>query len=466
MLRTCQALRDENRLLRKRQSQLQELLGSWDIQSPETPIILPNSSDDNDSNSNKTSSNPDHSNGSLNYSITNDGAQLFRFDNPGNRISGPFTPESSYDGPHSVNDSQSPTSDGPPVSAATGELLAEYPVMEVNDSAWTLGPDPIAPENGFSSEPLNLSSILEHDDIHDTTGEIHLFQSINPGLPIDSRSHFPKSLDRTRAARDLIFPQSCLSYNIPLFFPSAHSSNEVSWDKDKLTTPKAFGAPLKGLSLFWFQLFTSSFPASPCIPTSLSDTNLTPKYTPWDADLCYVLDAPPVPSVQGLLFGSKQNTFESSVKGCLQEWRCGDPERLAAGWLIYSFVKWRTNPTAETFARLPSCLRPTLEQVQLPHNGFLDVLLWEKLRVNIIKHQNKYDITQVLRILGSSLRVKWHRGDSIVESNGDDGLIVRCEFLERFMDEDGWGLSSEFIARYPELLEGLDIQKIVYDVEA
>lgn len=86
--------------------------------------------------------------------------------------------------------------------------------------------------------------------------------------------------------------------------------------------------------------------------------------------------------------------------------------------------------------------------------------------MNIIKHQNKYDITQVLRILGTSLRVKWPRGDSIVESNGDDGLIIRYEFLERFMNEDGWGLSSEFITRFPELVEGLDIQKIAYDAEA
>ncbi|KAH6971148.1 hypothetical protein BKA56DRAFT_496038 [Ilyonectria sp. MPI-CAGE-AT-0026] len=342
LLRTCQALQEENRLLRERQSQLQELLASWNNQSPETHIMLSNSSDDNDNSNKKNSSNGDDSSGGLDYLTAPDDAQLFQFDNSVHGIPDPFTPESSNDGSHSVNDSQSPTSDDPP----------------------------------------------------------------------------------------------------------------------------AFGAPFKGLSLSWFQLFTSSFPASPCLPTSLPNTNPTPKYTPWDADLCYVLDAPPVPSVQGLLFGSKQNTFASSVKGCLQEWRCGDPERLAAGWLIYSFMKWRINPTDETFARLPSCLRPTPEQLQLPHNGFLDILLWEKLRVNIIKHQNKYNITQVLRTLGSSLRVKWPRGDSIVESNGDDGLIIRYEFLKRFMDEDGWGLSSEFITRFPELVEGLDIQKIAYDVEA
>lgn len=466
LLRTCKVLQEENRLLRERQSQLHELLASWNNQSPETPIMLCNSSDDNDSSNKKNSSNGDDSSGSLDFLTAPDDAQLFQFDNSVHRIPDPFTPESSNDGPHSVNDSQSPTSDDPSVSVTTGELLTEYPVIEVSDPVWTLGPNTIAPEHAFSSGPPDLSSILEHDDINDATGGIHLFQSVNPGFPIDSRSHFPESLDRTRAARDLIFPQSYMPYNIPFIFASAHSSNEISWDKDKLTTPKAFGAPFKGLSLSWFQLFTSSFPASPCLPTSLPNTNPTPKYTPWDADLCYVLDAPPVPSVQGMLFGSKQNTFASSVKGCLQEWRCGDPERLAAGWLIYSFMKWPINPTAETFARLPSCLRPTPEQLQLPHNGFLDVLLWEKLRVNIIKHQNKYDITQVLRTLGSSLRVKWPRGESLVESNGDDGLIIRYEFLERFMDDDGWGLSSEFITRFPELVEGLDIQKIAYDVEA
>lgn len=137
LLRTCQALQEENRLLRERHSQLQELLVSWNNQSPETPILQSNSSDDNDSSNKKNSSNGDDSSGSLDYLTAPDDAQLFQFDNSAHRIPDPFTPESSNDGQPSVNDSQSPTSDDPPVSATAGELLTEYPLTEVNDPAWT-----------------------------------------------------------------------------------------------------------------------------------------------------------------------------------------------------------------------------------------------------------------------------------------------------------------------------------------
>lgn len=39
-----------------------------------------------------------------------------------------------------------------------------------------------------------------------------------------------------------------------------------------------------------------------------------------------------------------------------------------------------------------------------------------------------------------------------------DDLQICQEFLDVFTKETGWGLTSEFIAKYPELLEGMYVE--------
>jgi len=188
------------------------------------------------------------------------------------------------------------------------------------------------------------------------------------------------------------------------------------------------------------------------------------RHSPWDAHIQAVLDAPDEPSPLDLLFGSPHNPLANLLQTNVKKWYSGDPERLAIGWLTYLHIKWRMQPTFERFLRLPDCLKPTLEQTRLPHPGCLDMIFWKKLRLNLLKNYNKYDMDAVIRLYCRCLKLRWSREEEVLVPGQADGHVVRPDFLERFMCEDGWGLRDMFIREYPELFEGLDLQKVVYNV--
>lgn len=185
-------------------------------------------------------------------------------------------------------------------------------------------------------------------------------------------------------------------------------------------------------------------------------------YSPWDADIRGILEAPDTPSPLDLLFGSSRNPLASLVQRCVKIWYHGNAERLAIGWLVYHYIKWRTQPTMERFSRLPNWIKPGLEQTSSRHPGCLDLVLWKGLRLNIVKNYHQYDVNRFLRLYCTCLRLRWSSDDEVLVPNGTDNYVVRPDFFRRFMSEDGWGLKSEFISQYPELFEGLDAEKISF----
>lgn len=57
------------------------------------------------------------------------------------------------------------------------------------------------------------------------------------------------------------------------------------------------------------------------------------------------------------------------------------------------------------------------------------------------------------------MKVRWPWGQRIIERGGQDRLQVHQEFLDVFTKESGWGLTSEFIERFPELLQGMSVDR-------
>lgn len=185
-------------------------------------------------------------------------------------------------------------------------------------------------------------------------------------------------------------------------------------------------------------------------------------HSPWDADIRAIIEAPDTPSPLDLLFGSSQNRLAGSVHRCVKIWYHGNAERLAIGWLVYHYVKWRTQPSMERFSRLPNWIKPELEQTSSRHPGCLDLVLMKGLRLNIVKNHRQYDINRFIRLYCTSLRLRWSSDDEVLVPNETNDYAVRPDFFRRFMSEDGWGLKSEFISQYPELFEGLDAEKMSF----
>ncbi|CAG8422576.1 unnamed protein product [Penicillium salamii] len=172
----------------------------------------------------------------------------------------------------------------------------------------------------------------------------------------------------------------------------------------------------------------------------------------------------PQPPPLALLYGTQRNWLADEIHRSIRHRAIRDSECLAMGWLVYNYCKWRVSPSPATFARLASFQQPTLAQLQHGHPIAIDLLPWSQLRTNLVENWYKYDCTELIGYLSCCMKVRWPWGQGILERDERDNLQVHQEFLDVFTKESGWGLTSEFIERYPELLQGMNVDAVRFQI--
>jgi hypothetical protein len=143
-----------------------------------------------------------------------------------------------------------------------------------------------------------------------------------------------------------------------------------------------------------------------------------------------------------------------------------DRERVAIGWLMYVFFKWMFNPNPSTFSQLPTYIRPVAMQIERGQHKGLPFLLWPKVKANLVENWSKYNFGELMQYLTTCTKVRWPWFNDYLERDSDDNILLKREFYETFIHPDGWGLTSEFIERYPELLEGMDVEAVRWDLRS
>ncbi|KAJ8119721.1 hypothetical protein ONZ43_g3394 [Nemania bipapillata] len=176
-----------------------------------------------------------------------------------------------------------------------------------------------------------------------------------------------------------------------------------------------------------------------------------------------VHESPEAPRPLELLFGSKTNMLAHAVCHATRQWRCRDPERLAAGWITYHLIKWMTQPSERRFSLLPEFQRPVGEQLCTPHPYFVDCVVWPRLRTNIIKTQHIYDPRDVMGMLSCCMKVRWPWNETFLEPGDDGEFVFKASFRETFMKLEGWGMTKEFLDRFPLLAQDLDVSSILFN---
>ncbi|KAB8252682.1 hypothetical protein BDV35DRAFT_404372 [Aspergillus flavus] len=165
----------------------------------------------------------------------------------------------------------------------------------------------------------------------------------------------------------------------------------------------------------------------------------------WLAHPDQIAASPSLPSPLDLLHGTRRNFLADKISQAIRVRAIRDPERLASGWLIYVFSKWRATPTMAAFLHIPPFLRPVLLQIQRGHPAAIDLFVFPQIRINLIKSWDKYDFTEVVDHMSCCQKVRWPWGEDILERDGQDNLHIRREFLDVFTRESGWGLTPEFV---------------------
>ncbi|CAK7223990.1 hypothetical protein SBRCBS47491_005395 [Sporothrix bragantina] len=185
----------------------------------------------------------------------------------------------------------------------------------------------------------------------------------------------------------------------------------------------------------------------------------------WDSNMRIIFDSPEMPSPLDLMYGSKHNPLADSLQRSCKRYYKGQVVRLAVGWTVYQYIKWRTQPTATRYALLPHYLKPIHEQIWMPHPGSLDLIVWEPLRRKMLRDYDKYDMALFIRQYTRCLQLRWEVDDTdILETDSVSGQhVLRPAFVEKMMNESGWGLKPEFRTYYPELFEDDEWERVVYD---
>ncbi|KAK3900343.1 hypothetical protein C8A05DRAFT_36020 [Staphylotrichum tortipilum] len=184
-----------------------------------------------------------------------------------------------------------------------------------------------------------------------------------------------------------------------------------------------------------FSLSHASIPVWCLTPCSNDRPGVNPgtqHVGPWPMHGSLVNDSPDAVSPIDLLYGSKHNLLAAWIHRSLRRWTLRESERLAIGWLIYTFT------------------------------NYMDIMLWQRLRANTMAKYTVHDMDNVICMLASCLKVRWPWGEDILELGDDAEVRMRQEFFEVITRVEGWGLAPKFIQAFPDLVEGLDVSSIVY----
>jgi len=167
-----------------------------------------------------------------------------------------------------------------------------------------------------------------------------------------------------------------------------------------------------------------------------------------------------------ILYGTKENALADMIHTALQRRPIRDPERLGIGWLSYHLSRWLLRPSRETYERLPHFLRPVQGQMEVRHPLVLDFLPWPRLRLNIIRRWHVYCNSRddLFGMFACCVKIRWPWGEDILERDDTNELRIKKRFYDTFMNQNGWGLTPEFITRYPDLVEGMDIRELVFEL--
>lgn len=196
-------------------------------------------------------------------------------------------------------------------------------------------------------------------------------------------------------------------------------------------------------------------------------SSLTTVSCPWFAYPEQTIQCPDTPeSPLDILYGSKTNPLANMIHMAIGRRPVRDPEILAIGWIAYHFSKWIITPSPRTYANLPLFLRPVKEQSQIKHPIAVSFVPWPKLRLNLIRQWSVYENNRddFFGLFACCVKVRWPWGVKVLQRNEENELCFKPSFYETFMKEDGWGITQEFINEYPNLMAGIDVSSLLFNM--
>ncbi|KAF2014186.1 hypothetical protein BU24DRAFT_423217 [Aaosphaeria arxii CBS 175.79] len=170
------------------------------------------------------------------------------------------------------------------------------------------------------------------------------------------------------------------------------------------------------------------------------------------------LTGPSFPSIKSLLNPEQESTNNSISNAIGQHGRITMrlpriTEKVAAMYLICTYLRWLISPNKQNYEAIPEFLRPVESQLTIPHPVWIDVMVWPEARQSIITTMDWTEFYDLRELSNASLSVNWPHDDpaSIFTARSKSELGLNPQFEQHIRQVSNWTWGSNVSARYPFL---------------
>ena len=297
-----------------------------------------------------------------------------------------------------------------------------------------------------------------------------LYEEIRQGSPVSrsfdttcasKRSSSPFEHQGRKERATLHTSEGCLSLgsirsfgNLPLSSAVRANGYPVTVQAQQLqmfTASEAYILPLT---------FESELPSDPMANAMLSFRNLARSLLAADTPASQILSSQGVDLT--LFFRDRRVGDPHTVSTWACEWMKAWPflpsvTRLAAIHYAVSFMRWYILPCSKTYAMVSPLLRPSKEQLAVPHPVSLDLVHLPVMRQALLTGGKSW----VDRVTTDSHHFHWGHGTmaAVMEATLEPGSgavkTLRPEFIEQCDMLSNWTLYENVLEDYPDLPKGM-----------
>lgn len=147
---------------------------------------------------------------------------------------------------------------------------------------------------------------------------------------------------------------------------------------------------------------------------------------------------------------------EYNKSGVLSRWAAGivhsmrlkgdDFTAFALMYLTWYLARWMISPTPETYETMPVWLRPTPNQLFMPHTSILDYVIWPAFREYVVEIPEMHEHMEYMLDMANTIRCDWFlASEEALVKVDETGMLDLCELAKASMrDLSCWSVGPSF----------------------
>ncbi|CAG8160518.1 unnamed protein product [Penicillium salamii] len=126
------------------------------------------------------------------------------------------------------------------------------------------------------------------------------------------------------------------------------------------------------------------------------------------------------------------------------------PEKMAFMYIMHLTTRWQISPNVDSYARMPVWLRPTVQQITVPHPAWIDNIPWPRVRDILIQEPDRYPFAVFSELYSEHIRINWPYGPEDIVSDTDDDPSLNTIFEKHIRCLSNWVSPRQFREYFSE----------------